>query len=67
MEWPGIEHVTTPVHQIHGSFDRVIPAGRLSRPPDSIVRGGAHVLNLSHPLEVNQFIAKVVQQVEHAT
>lgn len=67
MEWPGIEHGTPPVHQIHGSYDRVIPTGRLSRAPDSIIDGGAHVLNLSHPREVNQFIAKVVQQVEHAT
>lgn len=66
MEWPGVDDATTPVHQIHGSYDRVIPAARLSRPPDSIVRGGAHVLNLSHPLEVNQFIATIVQQVSRA-
>lgn len=66
MEWPGIDTLTTPVHQIHGSYDRVIPAERLSRPPDSIIHGGAHVLNLSHPREVNQFIADVVHRVAHS-
>lgn len=67
MEWPGIDDVSLPVHHIHGSYDRVIPAARLSRAPDSIVRGGAHVLNLSHPQEVNHFIAKVLSSTLSTT
>ena len=43
-----------PVHQIHGDRDRILP-WRLTK-PDVLVRGGGHVLTLSHPQAVNNFI-----------
>ena len=43
-----------PVHQIHGERDAILP-WRLTR-PDALVRGGGHVLSLSHPRQVNAFL-----------
>jgi pimeloyl-ACP methyl ester carboxylesterase len=43
-----------PIHQIHGDRDRILP-WRLTR-PDVLVRGAGHVLSLTHPREVNDFI-----------
>ncbi len=54
MEWPGAEALPMPVHHIHGDRDWVIPLENVN--PTRVVRGGAHVLNLSHAREVNQFL-----------
>ena len=43
-----------PVHQIHGDRDPILP-WRLTK-PDVLVRGAGHVLTLSHPRKVNDFI-----------
>lgn len=50
--------VPVPVHHIHGSADRLIPL-RLVR-PDRVVPGGGHLLTLTHPQEVNAFLAETV-------
>lgn len=42
------------IHQIHGDRDPILP-WRLTR-PDVLVRGAGHVLTLSHPREVNDFL-----------
>jgi pimeloyl-ACP methyl ester carboxylesterase len=55
VEWDGCPDPGVPVRQIHGDRDWVIPVARLK--PDTIVAGGLHVLNMSHPAEVNAFIA----------
>ena len=47
-----------PVHHIHGSADRLIPVGRVR--PDRVVHGGGHLLCLTHPREVNAFVAEVI-------
>ena len=47
-----------PIHQIHGSADRLIPL-RLVR-PDRVVAGGGHLLSLTHPQEVNVFMAEAI-------
>jgi pimeloyl-ACP methyl ester carboxylesterase len=52
-----------PIHHIHGDRDWVIPHARLATPPSLVIRGGAHVLNLSHPQEVNTFITRVAHSV----
>jgi pimeloyl-ACP methyl ester carboxylesterase len=44
------------VWQIHGSADRTFPL-RSAR-PDVIVRGGGHLLPLTHPGEVNAFLQR---------
>ena len=43
-----------PIHQIHGGRDVILPC-RLTR-PDVVVPRAGHVLTLSHPGEVNDFI-----------
>jgi pimeloyl-ACP methyl ester carboxylesterase len=43
-----------PVHQIHGDRDPILPF-RCTR-PDVVVRDGGHVLTLSHPEQVSEFI-----------
>lgn len=46
------------VHQIHGSNDRLIPL-RLVK-PHRVVPGGGHLLTLTHPQEVNNFLAETL-------
>ncbi len=46
----------TPVFQIHGSADRLIPAARVQA--DEIVPGAGHLVNLTHPEAVNAFIRR---------
>lgn len=58
MEWPGAEEVAAPVHHIHGDHDWVIPLRCVK--PTVVVPGGSHVLNLSHPGEVNRLLREVV-------
>lgn len=55
IEWEGCADPGVPVHHIHGDRDWAIPARGVR--PDRVVRGGSHVLNMSHPGEVNEFIA----------
>lgn len=54
MEWPGRPSPSVPVHHIHGTCDWVILPSRVKA--DVWVQGGAHVLNMSHPVPVNQWI-----------
>lgn len=51
--------VASPIHQIHGSADRLLPP-RLVRPA-RVVAGGGHLLSLTHPQEVNAFLAEVLR------
>lgn len=61
VEWEGCSSeelgANVPVHQIHGTRDWVMPLRRLK--PTQVVAGGAHVLNMSHPKEVNELLARV--------
>jgi pimeloyl-ACP methyl ester carboxylesterase len=50
IEWRGVECVgNTPVFQIHGDKDRVLPIKNTK--PDEIVSGAGHALSMSHPNE----------------
>lgn len=49
-----------PVHQIHGSEDRLIPLARVR--PDSVVQGGGHLLPLTHPRQVARFISDALRE-----
>ena len=60
--WAGLANPGVPVHHIHGTKDWVIPISRLRTPPTRIVQGGAHVLNMSHEREVNEFLAMVLSE-----
>lgn len=52
--FPGLRLAS--VHHIHGTRDWVILPSRVK--PDVWVQGGAHLLNMSHPVEVNRWIAE---------
>lgn len=43
-----------PVARIHGDRDRILPH-RLTR-PDVLVRGGGHLISLTHADVVNEFL-----------
>jgi len=60
--WEGLLDPGVPVHHIHGTRDWVIPMSRLRTPPTRVVRGGAHVLNMSHEREVNAFVREVMEK-----
>jgi pimeloyl-ACP methyl ester carboxylesterase len=49
---------TCPIHQIHGSEDWMVPLAGLSPPPDQVIPGGGHIINLTHAEIVNDFIAR---------
>ena len=51
--------VTVRVHQIHGGNDRVVPV-RLVQ-PDMVVPEAGHLLSLTHPAEVNDFLRRVTE------
>ncbi len=59
LRWsPSTEVRRLRIHHIHGDSDRTFPV-RLTR-PDVIVAGAGHVLTLSHPQEVNEFLRRVM-------
>jgi pimeloyl-ACP methyl ester carboxylesterase len=61
LRWQVAPAVTCPVYHLHGDGDLVFPI-RCTR-PTSRVHGGRHVICLTHPAEVNDFLRSVVRQV----
>ncbi len=61
VEWDGCGEDElgpgVPVHHIHGTRDWVMPVSRVNA--TEVIKGGAHVLNMSHPREVNAMLARV--------
>ncbi len=58
LEWKRIPEPKCPVYHIHGDRDMVLLA-RLTT-PDHLVRGGGHIVSLTHPQEVNEYLTKVL-------
>lgn len=58
LEWQRIPEPKCPVYHIHGARDMVLPA-RLTT-PDHIVRGGGHIVSLTHPQAVNEYLTKIL-------
>ncbi len=56
MKWTYDGTAKMPVHHIHGSTDKIIPADRVKA--DVIVEGAGHLVNLTHPEEVNSFLKR---------
>ena len=56
LEWQRVPNVTCPVHHIHGDRDFVLPASLTT--PDHIVPGGGHIVSLTHPHAVNEYLTK---------
>jgi pimeloyl-ACP methyl ester carboxylesterase len=50
-----------PVRLIHGDRDVLIRAAVVK--PDRVIRGGGHLINLTHPKAVNQFIVECLKGI----
>lgn len=60
LDWRTTPKVTCPIHQIQGGRDRVLPL-RHSELVTMIPRGG-HVISLTHPNEVTEFLRKIYER-----
>jgi pimeloyl-ACP methyl ester carboxylesterase len=59
IEWQGAENIGgTPVFQIHGGKDLVLPVKNTK--PDTVVPGAGHALSMSHPDEVTAFLRSFI-------
>jgi pimeloyl-ACP methyl ester carboxylesterase len=56
LSWKKPPQITCPVYQIHGNRDFVFPISRTN--PDAVVRGGGHVISLTHAQQVNAFLSE---------
>lgn len=61
LSWKTTPVVTCPVYQIHGERDRVLPVRYTN--PDVVVRGGGHVISLTHASQVNAFLRSCLKQI----
>ncbi len=57
MQWRKPPEITCPVFHIHGSRDLLIPATKVQ--PTHVVQGAGHLMNLTHPEPVRDFIREV--------
>jgi len=55
-DWQAPADLACPAHHIHGSDDRMIPLENLRPPPDVVIPGGGHIINVTHAAQVNTFI-----------
>jgi pimeloyl-ACP methyl ester carboxylesterase len=62
LNWNPTPLERTPVYQIHGARDQIIPAKCVS--PDEIIPDGGHLINLSHAYMVNAYIRDVIAKVQ---
>ncbi len=53
LGWEGFKSDRLRVHHIHGECDHLIPVRNVE--PDQCIRGGGHLINLTHSKEVNEF------------
>jgi pimeloyl-ACP methyl ester carboxylesterase len=56
--WAGYKGQPEKIHAIHGDRDRLIPLANVQA--DQIIRGGGHMIVVTHTQEVNNFIKKWV-------
>lgn len=63
LRWQAPATLPCPVYQIHGDADRIIPIRRVK--PDEIVRGGGHLINMTHADQVNRFIERYLAGAGH--
>lgn len=65
LKWkpsPGIENVR--VYQIHGERDRVFPIHLTE--PDHVVPGAGHLIAITHPQQVVEYLQLKMDEVEHS-
>jgi pimeloyl-ACP methyl ester carboxylesterase len=56
VEWSAPQELGVPVYHIHGSRDRILSCRLAAPPPDRVVLGAGHLLNLTHAARVNAFL-----------
>jgi pimeloyl-ACP methyl ester carboxylesterase len=59
LDWQREPRVSCPIFHIHGRNDRVLPLRYTTA--DRIVEGGGHLISLTHPDEINEFIRQSVK------
>ena len=57
MQWRERPEIACPQYHIHGSRDLLIPAAKVQ--PTHVVQGAGHLMNLTHPEPVRDFIREV--------
>jgi pimeloyl-ACP methyl ester carboxylesterase len=60
-KWKLKEKLTTPIFQIHGDKDPIIPLKNISA--QYIVRNGGHLINATHENQVNAFISESLAKI----
>lgn len=60
LNWSTEPTLNCPVFHIHGKRDYVLPL-RYTK-PTTVVEDGGHVISLTHPIEINDFIRSVINQ-----
>ena len=61
LDWSSRPALECPVFHIHGDHDFVLPI-RYTQ-PTAVVSGGGHVISLTHPSDVNEFIRSAMTQI----
>lgn len=59
LAWGGPGEIEAPVLQIHGRRDHLLPL-RLAK-PDRVIEDGRHLISLTHPVDVNAFLAEALR------
>ena len=58
MRWNFTGPLPAPIHAIHGHDDRIVRPEPSLRP--RLVRGGRHLISMSHPQVVNGWMADIM-------
>lgn len=61
LSWKRPSPLSSPLFHIHGASDRIIPLGKVR--PDEVISDGGHLINLTHPEQVNGFIERKLASV----
>lgn len=60
LDWSISPKASCPIFHLHGERDWTLPLQYTD--PDEIIAGGGHVLSLTHPKEVNNYLNKVLSE-----
>ena len=61
LDWKTEPQVPCPIYHIHGRRDFILPAKRTC--PDQLIADGGHIISLTNPNEVNDFITSVLAEI----
>jgi pimeloyl-ACP methyl ester carboxylesterase len=61
LDWNPTQYEGTPIFQIHGRRDLLLPVGRVNA--DVYIPDGGHMINVTHAQQVNAFISETAERV----